>query len=164
MENKGNTETAIFAGGCFWGIEYSMQNVRGVIDAASGYIGGTIPEPTYEQVKTGGTGHAEAVKVIFDPSVVTYEALAKHFFEIHDPTQVNRQGPDIGAQYRSEIFYLSPQQKEIAERLIGVLMKRGCRVATKVTPATDFYMAEEFHQNYSEKTGKKPCGIYAKRF
>lgn len=164
MENKGKTETAIFAGGCFWGIEHSMQDVRGVIDAESGYIGGTVPNPTYEQVSTGGTGHAEAVKVIFDPSVVTYEQLAKHFFEIHDPTQVNRQGPDIGSQYRSEIFYLSLRQKEIAENLIDTLMKRGYRVATQVTPAGEFHPAEEYHQNYSAKTGKQPCGRYVKRF
>ncbi len=164
MENKGNTETAIFAGGCFWGIEHLMQRVKGVIDAESGYIGGNVPNPSYEQVKTGKTGHAEAVRVVYDPSVVSYEELAKHFFEMHDPTQVNRQGPDVGPQYRTEIFYLSPEQKDTAEKLISVLAKRGCRATTKITEATDFYPAEEYHQNYIAKVGREACGTYTKRF
>ena len=164
MENKGKTETAIFAGGCFWGVEHLMQQVKGVITAESGYIGGDVPEPTYEQVKTGKTGHAEAVRVIYDPSMVSYEQLARHFFEIHDPTQVNRQGPDVGHQYRSEIFYLSPGQKATAENLIEILVKRGYRVVTKLTPATDFFLAEDYHQDYTQRTGKEPCGTYTKRF
>ncbi len=164
MEENVKAETAIFAGGCFWGIEHLMQQVKGVLDAESGYIGGKVPDPTYEQVRTGKTGHAEAVKVVYDPSVVTYESLAKYFFEIHDPTQVNRQGPDVGTQYRTEIFYLSPEQKATGERLIGLLAKRGYRAATKVTEATEFYPAEEYHQNYIAKIGRESCGMYTKRF
>ncbi len=164
MENTGKPETAVFAGGCFWGVEHLMQQVKGVIDAESGYMGGDVPNPTYEQVKTGKTGHAEVVKVVYDPAVVTYEELAKRFFEMHDPTQVNRQGPDVGNQYRTEIFYYSPEQKATAEKLIELLAKRGCRAVTKLTPAAEFFSAEEYHQDYIEKTGREACGMYSKRF
>ncbi len=158
------TQTAIFAGGCFWGIEDGMRGMKGVISTESGYIGGQTDNPTYEEVKTGKTGHAEAVRVVFDPREISYEELARRFFEIHDPTQVDRQGPDVGNQYRSEIFYLSPQQKEIAESLIDILQKRGYRVVTRLTPAEKFYRAEEYHQQYVEKSGHSPCSYYTKRF
>ncbi|MDR2912586.1 MAG: peptide-methionine (S)-S-oxide reductase MsrA [Alistipes sp.] len=164
MKQVNNTETAIFAGGCFWGVEDRMRNVPGVISAESGYIGGHLENPTYEQVKSGTTGHAEAVRVTFDPRLVSYEWLTKYFFEIHDPTQIDRQGADVGPQYRSEIFYLSAEQRQIAERIIAYLVKRGCRVVTRLTPASEFYMAEEYHQRHAEKTGEAPCHSYVKRF
>ncbi len=164
MEERRNTETAIFAGGCFWGIEDQMHKSRGVISTEAGYTGGNIESPTYEQVRVGTTGHAEAVRVIFNPSATSYSELAKLFFEIHDPTQVGRQGSDIGSQYRSEVFYLSPRQRETAERLIALLKKRGYRVVTRLTPASTFHRAEEYHQNYSTKKGTTPCNSYTKRF
>ncbi|MFW5852186.1 MAG: bifunctional methionine sulfoxide reductase B/A protein, partial [Bacteroidota bacterium] len=131
-----NYEVAIFAGGCFWGVEYYMHKQKGVISVESGYIGGSEKNPTYEMVCSGTTEYAEAVQVEFDTSLTNYETLAKVFFEIHDPTQLNRQGPDIGKQYRSEIFYTNTQQKIIAEKLIKILKNRGYDVKTKVTPAT----------------------------
>lgn len=158
-------ETAIFAGGCFWGVEYQMKQLSGIISVQSGYTGGTTANPTYEAVCRGQTGHAEAVQIIFDPAKISYETLAKRFFEMHDPEQINRQGPDIGDQYRSEIFYTTPQQKQIALQLIDVLEKKSYKIATKVTAATDFWPAETYHQNYYEKTGKKPyCHRYKKIF
>ena len=111
-------QTAIFAGGCFWGVEHLMRNFPGIVDIQPGYIGGHVEHPTYKQVCTHTTGHAEAVRIVFDPSQVSYETLAKGFFEIHDPTQADGQGPDLGPQYRSEIFYTTDEQKEIAEDLI----------------------------------------------
>ncbi|MCK4446776.1 MAG: peptide-methionine (S)-S-oxide reductase MsrA, partial [Candidatus Marinimicrobia bacterium] len=121
--------------------------------------------PTYEIVSSKTSGHAEAVQVIFDPSLTSYEILAKFFFEIHDPTQLNRQGPDIGEQYRSEIFYTNPQQKNIANNLIKILKNKGYNVTTKVTPATKFYKAEDYHQDYYERKGILPyCHKHTKRF
>jgi peptide methionine sulfoxide reductase msrA/msrB len=159
------TETAIFAGGCFWGVEHLMKCSPGVISVISGYIGGNRPNPTYQDVCNHPTGHAEAVKIIFDPHKITYEALTKRFFEIHDPGQVNRQGPDIGEQYRSEIFYTTPQQKETALKLIHILRDKGFKVETKLTPATEFWKAEDYHQNYYQKTRKQPyCHQYIKKF
>lgn len=158
-------EIAIFAGGCFWGVEYYMQKLPGVISVESGYIGGTKDNPTYEEVCSKTTGHAEAVRIIFDPLKTDYETLAKHFFELHDPTQVNRQGPDVGEQYRSEVFYTTPEQKEIAGKLIDQLKTKGYKVATKVTPATTFWPAEGYHQDYYDKKGSLPyCHGYVKRF
>jgi peptide methionine sulfoxide reductase msrA/msrB len=160
-----HTETAIFAGGCFWGIEHLMKDLPGVISVTSGYIGGTTSRPTYEEVCNQTTGHAEAVKIIFAPDKIGYEALVKYFFEIHDPEQLNKQGPDIGEQYRSEIFYTTPQQKEIALRLIAILKDKGYHIVTKVSPATHFWPAEAYHQNYYTRTGKQPyCHHYAKKF
>ena len=156
---------AIYAGGCFWGIEHLMQKQSGVITVESGYMGGDIENPTYPQVKTGTTGHAEVVRIIYDPTMVNYETLTKLFFEIHDPTQADGQGPDIGTQYRSEIFYLSNEQKETAERLISLLQSKGYDVKTKVTPASEFYLAEEYHQDYFEKHGDTDtCHFYTQRF
>ncbi len=159
------TETAIFAGGCFWGTEYHFQKQKGVISTQVGYIGGKTDNPTYEQVCDKGTGHAEAVEVVFDPREISYEELAKLFFEIHDPTQINRQGPDIGEQYRSEIFYTNEDQKETAEKLIKILEDKGYDVATKISKADKFWEAENYHQDYYKKKGGLPyCHTYQKRF
>jgi len=159
------TETAIFASGCFWGTEAMFQNEKGVLSTRVGYTGGTKPNPTYKEVCSGTTGHAEALEIVFDPRQTTYETLARRFFETHDPTQVNRQGPDIGEQYRSAIFYTNEEQKKTAERLIAELQKKGLKVATQVVPAQTFWPAEEYHQRYYEKTGKQPyCHFYRKLF
>lgn len=165
LGSNSKTETAIFAGGCFWGIEYLMKQLPGIISILTGYIGGHISNPTYEEVCIQPTGHAEAVEIIFDPNIVNYETLVKRFFEIHDPEQLNRQGPDVGDQYRSEIFYTTHRQKEIALKLINVLKEKGFKIVTKVTPATKFWKAEDYHQNYYEKTQKKPyCHSSVKKF
>lgn len=162
-ENK--TERAIFASGCFWGTEYHLQKVDGVISTTVGYIGGHKDSPTYKEVCTGNTGHAEATEVVYDPSKVSYEELVRLFFETHDPTQVNRQGPDIGTQYRSEVFYLNDNQKEVAEKLIVLLENNGLNVATKVTKASTFWNAEDYHQDYYDNKGSTPyCHFYTKRF
>jgi peptide methionine sulfoxide reductase msrA/msrB len=159
------TDSAIYAGGCFWGVEYYLQQKKGVISVVSGYIGGHTDHPTYKEVCNNNTGHAEAVKVIFDPSQVNYEELTRLFLEIHDPTQVNGQGPDIGNQYRSEIFYLDENQKKVADNLIQILKNKGYKVATKVTKATTFWPAEDYHQDYYEHKGTLPyCHGYRKRF
>lgn len=159
------TETAIFAGGCFWGVEHLMKQLPGIISIESGYIGGSKANPTYQEVCSHKTGHAEAVRIIFDPSKVDYETLAKRFFEIHNPEQINGQGPDIGDQYRSEIFYTTPKQQEIALKLIDQLKAKGYKVVTKVTPANTFWKAEDYHQRYYDKNGKQPyCHSYVKRF
>jgi peptide methionine sulfoxide reductase msrA/msrB len=150
------SDTAIFAGGCFWGVEYYFSKATGVISTAVGYVGGRKDNPTYEDVCSHTTGHAEAVEVAYDPSKTTYEELAKLFFEIHDFTQVDRQGPDIGDQYRSAVFYRSEAQKKTAEKLIGILSTKGYQVATKIVPATRFWKAEDYHQGYYGKTGKQP--------
>ncbi len=155
------TETAIFASGCFWGTEYYLQRAGGVISTTVGYTGGHVDNPTYQQVCTDRTGHAEAVKVVYDPTRTSYAKLARLFFETHDFTQVNRQGPDVGRQYRSAIFFLNDEQKEIATELVQALSKTGKRVATEITPAGKFWPAEEYHQEYYSKTGKTPyCHIY----
>ena len=154
------TARAIFASGCFWGTEYYLKKVKGVKSTTVGYIGGHVKNPTYEQVCVGTTGHAEAVEEIFDPSKTSYEELARLFFETHDFTQVNRQGPDIGEQYRSVIFYTDEEQKQIAEKLIKQLEDKGYKVATQLEAATEFYSAEKYHQDYYYKTGGTPyCHI-----
>ncbi len=160
-----NTNRAIFAGGCFWGTEYYFQRAAGVTGTQVGYIGGHTDHPNYKEVCSGATGHAEAVEVQFDPAITSYEELAKLFFEIHDPTQVDRQGPDVGTQYRSVVFYLDDDQKEVAERLIKELEGKGYDVATELVPATTFWPAEGYHQQYYDQTGKLPyCHVYSKRF
>lgn len=158
-------ETAVFAGGCFWGVEYYLQKHEGVKSVVSGYTGGKVKAPTYQQVTTGSTGHFEAVEVTYDPAKVDYETLAKTFFEIHDPTQKNGQGPDIGKQYRSAVFYQNEEQKLISEKLIKQLKDKGYKVATKVLPAKTFYEAESYHQDYYFRKGTQPyCHGYVKRF
>jgi len=162
---KNNHEKAYFAGGCFWGVEHLMKGHDGVVSTRVGYMGGEKENPSYPEVSSHATGHAEALEVVFDTEKIDYEKLAKLFFEIHDPTQVNRQGPDIGEQYRSEIFYTSEGQKEIAENLIEILKGKGLDVVTKLSKADVFWPAEEYHQDYYTKTGKEPyCHVYTKRF
>jgi len=145
-------EQAIFAAGCFWGVEAAFRSVPGVLDAVSGYTGGKRENPTYEQVCTGGTGHAEAVLVTYDSGKVSYEDLVRIFLKLHDPTQVNRQGPDVGTQYRSAIFYTSSEQKEVAKRILSECAGMyQAPIATEVAEAGPFYKAEEYHQRYFEK-------------
>jgi peptide-methionine (S)-S-oxide reductase len=152
-------ETAYFAAGCFWGVEDAFRNVKGVQSVRSGYAGGRVPHPSYEQVCTGDTGHAETVEVVFDPNVVSYEDLLRVFFTVHDPTQKNRQGPDVGEQYRSAIFYVSEEQRRAAERAMAeVNAGNGPRrvngpVQTELVSAGEFYPAEDYHQRYFEKHG-----------
>ncbi|MEI8243465.1 MAG: bifunctional methionine sulfoxide reductase B/A protein [bacterium] len=158
-------ERAIFAGGCFWGVQSLLQPARGVIRSMVGYTGGHTEHPGYEEVCAHTTGHAEATEVIFDPRQTTFEAVARLFFEIHDPTQRDRQGPDIGDQYRSAVFYTSEKQKEITLRLIGELRKKNLDVATQVVPAATFWQAEAYHQDYYRRTGKAPyCHRRVPRF
>lgn len=161
----GRYGTAVFAGGCFWGVEYFLQKEPGVISVTSGFMGGHVKNPSYREVCTGNTGHAEAVKVIYDPDLTSYETLLKLFLEIHDPTQVGGQGPDLGDQYRSEIFFMNDEQKLIAEKNIGILKSKGLKVATAITKASEFWDAEGYHQDYYFKNGKVPyCHGYTKRF
>jgi peptide methionine sulfoxide reductase msrA/msrB len=139
--------------------------MTGVISVESGYMAGNTDNPTYEQICTGTTGHTEAVKVTFDPTVVTYRALAKRFFEIHDPTQLNRQGPDIGGQYRSGVYTNSEQERAVVDELIALLTGRGLSVVTEVEPAGLFWPAEDYHQDYYERTGRAPyCHAPVDRF
>ena len=147
------------------GVEYYLQKAPGVISVTSGFTGGHVKNPSYKEVCTGTTGHAEAVRIIYDPDKTSYEKLLKLFLEIHDPTQVGGQGPDIGDQYRSEIFYLNDEQKQIAEKDIAILKVKGFKVATAVTKASEFYQAEDYHQDYYFRNGKLPyCHVYTKRF
>ncbi|MDY6965616.1 MAG: bifunctional methionine sulfoxide reductase B/A protein [Halobacteriota archaeon] len=156
---------AIFAGGCFWGLEHYFKDEKGVISTRVGYIGGNKDNPTYKEVCSDKTGHAEAIEVTYDPSQTTYEDLARLFFEIHDPEQIDRQGPDIGKQYRSAIFYLDEEQKEISQKLIKILEEKGYRVATTLEKAGTFYQAEDYHQKYYQNTGKQPyCHIRREKF
>ena len=158
-------QRAIFAGGCFWGVEYYFKNAPGVISTTVGYTAGDTKNPTYEQVCTDKTGHAEAIEIVYDPDKTNYENLAKLFFEIHDFTQLNGQGPDIGTQYRSGIYYLNKQQKETAEKLVQILKEKGYDVKTELKEAGIFWPAEQYHQDYYAKTGKTPyCHIYKKIF
>ena len=159
------TERAIFASGCFWGTQFFLQRAIGVMSTTVGYIGGHTENPTYKKVCRGRTGHAEAVEVVYDPKKTSFEVLAKLFFETHDPTQVNRQGPDVGEQYRSAIFYLDRKQKRVAEKLVKILESKGYRVATQIVPAGEFWPAEGYHQNYYHRRGGRPyCHGYVKRF
>lgn len=155
-------DRATFAAGCFWGVEASFLVQPGVVDAVSGYTGGHVANPTYEQVCRGDTGHTEAVEVTFDPAKTTYETLACKFFEIHDPTQLNRQGLDFGKQYRSVAFYHSPEQKAILEKMKAELAPKFYpkTIATAIEPARQFWKAEEYHQRYVEKhPGRVVCHI-----
>ena len=155
-------QKATFAAGCFWGVEAAFYMVEGVMSTAVGYMGGSLENPTYKDVCTDRTGHAEVVEVEYDPDKVTYDELLDVFWEIHDPTQVNRQGPDVGTQYRSVIFYHTEEQKAKAiaskERLERSERYKS-NIATEITPASKFYRAEEYHQQYLKKQGKDSCGI-----
>lgn len=156
------SEIATFGAGCFWGVEHIFRHeVPGVLEAVSGYSGGKVENPTYKQVCYDDTGHAEVVQVTFDPAKTSYDKIVDAFFRLHDPTQVNRQGPDIGDQYRSVIFYHSESQKQIAERVKAERQKKHTKpIATTIEPAKTFYKAEEYHQRYYDKTGKQPyCHI-----
>jgi peptide-methionine (S)-S-oxide reductase len=154
------TEKAMFGAGCFWGVEARFAEVPGVTATAVGYSGGHMPNPTYHDVCTDETGHAEVVELDFDPQKVSYGELVRLFFQLHDPTQLNRQGPDWGTQYRSAIFYYSPEQKAAAERVKQEMQKniRGT-IVTQIAPAQKFYRAEEYHQKYLDKRGAKSCHI-----
>jgi peptide-methionine (S)-S-oxide reductase len=148
------TEIATLAGGCFWGVEELFRQMEGVIQTEVGYTGGTTPDPTYETVKTGATGHAESIRITFDPDTVSFESILKYFFQLHDPTTENRQGNDRGSQYRSAIFYQNDTQKAVAEKVIAAVNASGQwgrNVVTQVLPATKFYSAENFHQDYLQK-------------
>lgn len=159
------TDEAIVAGGCFWGVEHLFKQLPGVLLTQVGYIGGTKAYPTYEQVCSHATKHVEAVRVLFDSKKIDYESILKYFFEIHDPTQQNGQGPDIGSQYLSQIFYFNDEQKRIADSVIDQLKKFGYKVATQLKPVDVFWPAEKYHQNYYEKNQKLPyCHRYMKRF
>lgn len=147
-------EKATFAAGCFWQVEAEYRAVPGVIEVSSGYSGGHMPEPTYGDVCSGATGHAEVVEIEFDPAQVSYADLVERFWALHDPTQLNRQGPDVGTQYRSAIFFHSPEQQEVARRSLEAAQARHVKpIVTEITPASDYYRAEEYHQRYLERRG-----------
>lgn len=157
--------TALFAGGCFWGVEHLMGSLKGVYEVISGYCGGKEERPTYQQVLNHQTHHVESVQVLYNPLIISYQELAKYFFEIHDPYQSDGQGPDIGPQYLSTIFYRSRFEFETLLALIEILESDGKEVATTLQPASRFWPAEEYHQNYYTKTGKQPyCHNWQKRF
>lgn len=160
MRYTGSMETAIFAAGCFWGVQFYFDQIPGVERTTVGYTGGNVPDPTYEMVCTDATGHAEAVLVEFDPEKVSYETLARHFFRLHNPTQLNRQGPDVGTQYRSAIFYQTDQQRIIAEHLRQELQSEYAEpIVTEIQKAMPFYEAEAYHQKYAERTGRGMCHV-----
>ncbi|MFO0561215.1 MAG: peptide-methionine (S)-S-oxide reductase MsrA [Polyangiales bacterium] len=149
-----STERAVLAGGCFWGMQDLIRRFPGVVKTRVGYTGGTLPNATYEYVKTGRTGHAESIEIVFDPSVVSYRAVLEWFFQIHDPTTKNRQGNDVGTQYRSAIFYASPEQKKVAEETIAAINASKLwpgPIVTELSPLGDFWEAEDFHQDYLER-------------
>lgn len=155
-----NLEKATFGAGCFWGVESAFQGLDGVKSTACGYLGGTLENPTYRDVCSGRTGHAEVVEVDFDPEQTSYDQLLDEFFAIHDPTTLNRQGPDVGAQYRSAIFTHSPEQEEKAHEAIRRWQPKFDRaIVTEVTPASTFYRAEEYHQKYFESRGMPSCHV-----
>lgn len=160
-----DTEEAIYAGGCFWGVESLIKQLPGVLKTEVGYTGGHLKYPDYHAVCRGDSGHYEAIRVIYDPAVIDYQQLTAYFFEIHNPEQLDGQGPDRGEQYRSAIFYYNDRQKQIAADLITKLENQGLKIATRLLPVSTFWRAETYHQNYYEKTGKQPyCHVYTKRF
>ena len=157
-------DTVVFAGGCFWGVQAVFQHVKGVVSATSGYAGGTVANPEYEQVSSGRTGHAEAVRVVFDPSKVSYQTLLDVFFTVaHDPTELNRQGPDVGTQYRSAIFFTSPAQHEATAKFVSALDKSGKYkrpIVTQIASLRGFYPAESYHQDYATLHPDAPYIVY----
>ena len=154
-------EKATFAAGCFWGVEHKLARVPGVTATAVGYMGGRVEQPTYEDVCTDETGHAEVAQVEFDPAKVSFETLVRKFYELHDPTQLNRQGPDEGSQYRSAIFCHSPEQKAAAERVTAEVNRGrfGGKIVTQIVPAATFWRAEEYHQKYGQKHPGHHCTL-----
>lgn len=155
-------EKATFGAGCFWGVEAAFRELPGVVDAAVGYLGGTLKNPTYHDVCTDTTGHAEVVEVTYDPKQISYERLLELFWSIHNPTTLNRQGPDVGTQYRSAVFYHTPEQQAAAEKSKQELAASGRfarPIVTEITPASEFYRAEEYHQQYLAKRGLRNCHI-----
>lgn len=153
-------EQACFAAGCFWGVQFYFDQIPGVVATSVGYTGGTLEDPTYEDVCYNGTGHAEAVLLEFDADKVSYETLCKHFFRLHDPTQLNRQGPDVGDQYRSAIFYLNEDQLAVAEAVRDEVQEQTAEpIVTVVEQLGPFYQAEDYHQKYAERTGRGMCHI-----
>jgi len=162
---KSNIKVAYLASGCFWGTEYWLNKTKGVTSTSVGYCGGKTENPTYEDICTGTTQHAETAKVEYDTTLTTYENILKKFFETHDPSQINRQGPDIGTQYRSAIFYKTEEEKETALKVIDLLKAKGFEVVTELTKFDKFWTAENHHQNYYYKKGQIPyCHIYKKKF
>ncbi|MCK5915741.1 MAG: bifunctional methionine sulfoxide reductase B/A protein, partial [Deltaproteobacteria bacterium] len=162
-ENETRLAKAYFAGGCFWGVEYLFEHKNGVVSAVSGYMGGSMENPSYQDVTSGRTGHLETVAVTYNPADVNYEELAKFFFEIHDPTQANGQGPDIGSQYLSAVFYENEAEKNTLDKLIGILKNKGYKVTSKVLPVDTFWPAEKYHQNYYDRKKARPyCHAYQK--
>ena len=162
-KDASQTASAIYAAGCFWGVEYYFKQAPGVLATRVGYTGGHTVNPTYKQVCSGKTGHKEAIEVTYNPAVTNYEELTKLYFEIHDFTQTDGQGPDRGEQYLSYIFYLDEFQKQVAEELVTLLSQKGFKVATKIEKAGTFYPAENYHQDYYTKTGKKPYCHFRKK-
>ncbi|MBS0288710.1 MAG: bifunctional methionine sulfoxide reductase B/A protein [Proteobacteria bacterium] len=163
--NVSDSEEAILAAGCFWGVEYYFSKLPGVLKTEVGYIGGHLDNPSYEQVCQGDSEHVEAVRVVYDPKLVSFEKIVKYFFEIHDPTQKNGQGPDIGEQYLSIAFYYNEEQRRIIKHLIKMLEEQGYVIATKTLPVSPFWQGESYHQGYYEKNHKMPyCHQYVKRF
>ena len=158
MKDVYKPQVAIFAAGCFWGVQYYFDQVPGVLETKVGYIGGKQEDPTYEDVCYKNTGHAEGVYVDFNPHKVTYEILLKHFFRMHDPTQLNRQGPDVGTQYRSAIFYVDTAQLRVAKHVISGL-KTKKPVVTSLEHADTFWLAEDYHQKFTERTGRGMCHV-----
>lgn len=164
-ENVRHTEEAIFAAGCFWGVEHLFADLTGVIHTEVGYCGGNVENPSYEQVCGQSTGHFEAVRVLFDPDQITYSSLTKFFFEIHNPSQTDGQGPDIGPQYKGAIFYFNDEQKSVANHWLDQLIQNGYAPTTQVLPVSTFWSAEEKHQQYYKKTGHLPyCHRWEKKF
>lgn len=153
-------EKAIFAAGCFWGVQFYFDQIPGVTQTAVGYTGGHTENPTYEEVCTHTTGHAEAVEIQFDPQQVSYETLVRQFFRMHNPTQLNRQGPDVGDSYRSAIFYIDESQKAIAQKIAEESQSQWQDpIVTEISPATAFYLAEDYHQKFAERTGRGMCHV-----
>jgi peptide-methionine (S)-S-oxide reductase len=162
MANDAENKKAVFAAGCFWGVESTFQQMDGVKSTTVGYIGGKVRNPSYELVCTGLTGHAEAVEVEYNPNVISFEKLLDTFFELHDPTTLNRQGPDIGTQYRSAAYFSSDEEKQLIENKISLLNESGkfnSRIVTEIEEITEFYNAEDYHQDYYKKRGIDGCAI-----
>jgi peptide-methionine (S)-S-oxide reductase len=160
MEMDGTVQKSTFGAGCFWGVEATFRQLKGVVSTSVGYMGGTLENPNYEDVCTDRTGHSEVVEVLYDPAQISYEDLLEVFWRVHDPTTLNRQGPDRGTQYRSVIFYHSPEQEAAARASKERLQQSGRfkkDIVTQIEPASEFWRAEEYHQQYYEKTGRRSC-------